>query len=98
MPTTKTISGTYHVIFTAEVNHDQDTTTCGSAYKVGRTNTGETLWAGKVQLIEGYSDWGSVANILAIASPDLSNITPKFAQDGADTEISPAHAIYWFNN
>lgn len=98
MPTTKTMSGTYHVIFTAEVNHDQGTTTCGSAYKVGRTNTGETLWAGKVQLIEGYSGWDSVANILAIANPQLENIIPVFAQDGADTEISPSHAIYWFTN
>lgn len=95
MTATQTVNGTFRIIFTAEETTNRF---ARIAQKFGHNDLGETLWHAKVELIDGYSDWNSVANILAVAYPGLTNITPLFAQDSAATTISSDQAIHWFSN
>lgn len=71
------MSTSYRVIFMAELSGD---ITGRIAEQVG-DEFGTPVWAAEVLLIDGYSNFDSVPNILSLAYAGLTDIDPVYAED-----------------
>lgn len=69
----------------------------GNYHTLGQNNSGQTIYAKIVTLVEGYTNFDSIPNILKVANGD--DLTPIYAQPvdpSGETWPDPAKAVKWF--
>lgn len=91
-------SQTFIVVFTADNRPTNGAICLNKAQHLGRNAHGQDLYGGTVKLIEGYTNFSSIPNILRISYGE--GLRPVFAQPMDPSGVTypdPDKAAIWFS-